>query len=48
MGTNVTLKNLILMNANVKDEGGAIYNSGKRLFTYNINFINNVASNGTI
>ena len=30
-GTNVTLKNLILINANVTDKGAAIYNSGKSL-----------------
>ena len=43
-GTNVTLKNLILINANVTDKGAAIYNSGKSLTLNNTTFTNNIVS----
>ena len=45
-GNNVVLKSLNLMNANVKDEGSAIYNIGKRLFINNTSFINNTVRFG--
>ena len=43
-GSKVTLKNLILKNANVKsNDGGAITNTGQSLNINNITFINNKA-----
>ena len=42
-GTNVILKNLILINANITDNGSAIYNAGKLVSVYNTTFINNSA-----
>ena len=48
-GSKVTLKNLVLKNANVKTkDGGAITNTGQSLNINNITFINNKAHYGVV
>ena len=46
-GTNVTLKNLILINANVIGDGAAIYNTGELFCVSNCTFMNNTAKKST-